>query len=182
MSSSRERERRGIGLQLLVLALARRATTPDRRRRRPTTTQVAIETLYYLCEQAAEKVIRAVLTSEGKHAGIKHRLDEMVDLVPDGNPLKPALRDIEELAAYATAYRYPTSSGRIPDAPSVSEINSLIQKVEAALGEAASRFRVDLQKKGAPAGKPGPFRNDKAVLAELDRSSDRWTADIADDE
>jgi HEPN domain-containing protein len=24
----------------------------------------------YLCEQAAEKVIRAVLTSEGKHAGI----------------------------------------------------------------------------------------------------------------
>ncbi|HZF49816.1 MAG TPA: HEPN domain-containing protein [Polyangiaceae bacterium] len=45
----------------------------------------------YLCEQAAEKVIRAVLTSEGKHAGIKHRLDEMVDLVPDENPLKPAL-------------------------------------------------------------------------------------------
>ncbi|HEX7835852.1 MAG TPA: HEPN domain-containing protein [Kofleriaceae bacterium] len=27
----------------------------------------------YLCEQAAEKVIRAVVTSEGKHAGIKPR-------------------------------------------------------------------------------------------------------------
>jgi len=26
----------------------------------------------YLCSQAAEKVIRAVLTSEGKNAGIKH--------------------------------------------------------------------------------------------------------------
>lgn len=37
----------------------------------------------YLCAQAAEKVIRAVLTSEGKHAGIKHQLDAMVDLVPD---------------------------------------------------------------------------------------------------
>lgn len=41
----------------------------------------------YLCEQAAEKVIRAVLTSEGVHAGIKHLLAEMVDRVPDANPL-----------------------------------------------------------------------------------------------
>ena len=32
----------------------------------------------YLCEQAAEKVIRAVVTSEGEHAGIKHDLAEMV--------------------------------------------------------------------------------------------------------
>jgi HEPN domain-containing protein len=71
----------------------------------------------YLCEQAAEKVIRAVLTSEGKHAGIGHRLDEMVDLVPDENPLKSGLREIDVLAAYATTYRYATSSGRIPDPP-----------------------------------------------------------------
>jgi HEPN domain len=37
----------------------------------------------YLCEQAAEKVIRAVVTSENKHAGIKHDLAEMVDLIDD---------------------------------------------------------------------------------------------------
>src|SRR5262245_44907831 len=67
----------------------------------------------YLCEQAAEKVIRAVLTSEGVHAGIKHQLNEMVDAVPDANPLKPLLRDIEHLAAFATSYRYPATSGRI---------------------------------------------------------------------
>lgn len=35
----------------------------------------------YLCSQAAEKVIRAVLTSEGKNAGIKHQLDELVDMI-----------------------------------------------------------------------------------------------------
>ena len=46
----------------------------------------------YLCEQAAEKIIRAVLTSEALHGGIRHRLDEMVDLVPDENPVKPLLR------------------------------------------------------------------------------------------
>jgi HEPN domain-containing protein len=27
----------------------------------------------YLCEQAAEKVIRALLTAEGEHAGIRHQ-------------------------------------------------------------------------------------------------------------
>jgi HEPN domain-containing protein len=112
----------------------------------------------YLCEQAAEKVIRAILTAEGKHAGIKHRLDEMVDLVPDENPLKPALRGIEELAAYATAYRYPTSSGRIPEAPAGSEFELLLEKVADALQEAATRFGVDLNKKGQPAGKPRPIR------------------------
>jgi len=36
----------------------------------------------YLCEQAAEKVIRAVVTSEGHHAGIKHELAEMVSAAP----------------------------------------------------------------------------------------------------
>jgi HEPN domain-containing protein len=112
----------------------------------------------YLCEQAAEKVIRAVLTSEGQHAGIRHQLDEMVNLVPDENPLKPGLREIEQLAAYATAYRYPTSVGRIPNAPEGGELAALIKKVDAVLGEAASRFGVDLAKKGAPATRPKPIR------------------------
>lgn len=112
----------------------------------------------YLCEQAAEKVIRAVLTSEGKHAGARHQLDEMVNLVPDENPLKPTLREIEELASYATAYRYPTSVGRIPTPPSGGELHAFIKRTDAALGEAASRFGVDLARKGTPASKPGPIR------------------------
>lgn len=45
----------------------------------------------YLAEQAAEKTIRAILTSEGVHAGVRHDLRAMVDLVPEQNPLKPAL-------------------------------------------------------------------------------------------
>jgi HEPN domain-containing protein len=112
----------------------------------------------YLCEQAAEKVIKAVLTSEGKHAGIKHQLDAMVDLVPDENPLKPLLRDIESLTRYATTYRYTTSTGRIPDAPKGSEFDALAHKVDVALAEAASRFGVDLTAQGQPARKPAPIR------------------------
>ena len=112
----------------------------------------------YLCEQAAEKIIRAVITSEGKHAGIKHHLEEMVDLVPDENPMKAALREIEELAAFATAYRYPTSAGRIPAAPSGEDLDVLAKKVEAVLSAAAARLGVDLTKKGLPATHPGPIR------------------------
>jgi HEPN domain-containing protein len=82
----------------------------------------------YLCEQAAEKIIRAVLTTEGKHARIKHLLNEMVDLVPDESPLKPDLRSIEHLAAYATAYRYPTAAGRIKQTPPASDFRSTCKR------------------------------------------------------
>lgn len=67
----------------------------------------------YLAEQCAEKIIRAVLTSEGIHAGIGHALTQMVESVPDANPLKRHLAELTPLAAYATAYRYPTSV-RVP--------------------------------------------------------------------
>jgi HEPN domain-containing protein len=50
----------------------------------------------YHCEQAAENVIKAVLTSEGVHANIKHLLDEMVKQVPDTNPLKPLLKQVAD--------------------------------------------------------------------------------------
>lgn len=112
----------------------------------------------YLCAQSAEKVIRAVVTSESKHAGIKHHLNEMVDLVPDENPLKPALRAIEHLGAYATSYRYPTPVGRIPPPPSQGVFNENAAKVEAAMSAAIARFRVDLTKPDAPAGSAAPIR------------------------
>ncbi len=112
----------------------------------------------YLCEQAAEKVIRAVLSSEGIHAGIKHQLQEMVDLVPDANPLKPLLRDIEYLTAYATSYRYPTAQGRIKMPPPSDAVATGIAKVQAALDEAARRFVVDVGRRDVPAGSAGPIR------------------------
>ena len=115
----------------------------------------------YLCEQAAEKVIRAVVTSEGKHAGIKHELAEMVDLIPDENPLKPALRAIEHLSQYATAYRYPVSSSRtkrIPRPPDTEELRKAIDDTAAALANAVQQFKVDLKRVDSPAVNAGPIR------------------------
>ncbi len=112
----------------------------------------------YLCEQAAEKVIRAALTSEGKHAGIKHQLDAMVDLIPDENPLKPALRGLEHLAAYATSYRYPTSVGRIVQSPPPARLAASLAGVAAAIDQAAAHFGVDLAKPNSPAAHARPIR------------------------
>ncbi len=112
----------------------------------------------YLYEQAAEKIIRAVATSEKVLATRDHKLNELVDKIPDANPIKPRLRAIESLAAFATAYRYLGGSGRIKRTPSVGELSKYASDVAAALNEAAAHFAVDLAKADAPAGKPGPIR------------------------
>ena len=97
----------------------------------------------YLCSQAAEKVIRAVLTSEGIHAGIGHQLDRMVETIPDENPVKQMLREIQGLGIYATSFRYPTTAGRVKPAPAGTEFERLADKVETALQEVKKRFGVD---------------------------------------
>ena len=112
----------------------------------------------YLCEQAAEKTIRAVLTSEGISAGIRHRLSEMVDQIPDENTIKSLLRAIEHLAAYATAYRYPTAVGRIQATPSPADLEADMKLVESAITTVASRFGVDLSARGSPARSAAPIR------------------------
>lgn len=112
----------------------------------------------YHCEQAAEKVILAVLSSENKHGGVAHKLHQMVDLVPDENPLKPLLRAIEELAAYATTYRYPSSSGNFKPAPTPAEFDHYARDVDKALAAAAQAFGVELAKPNTRAARPGPHR------------------------
>ena len=101
------------------------------------------------------------MTSEGQHAGIKHDLAEIVDLIPDANPLKPALRAIEHLSQYATAYRYPVSSRktkRIPRPPTGDELRVAMDNTAAALASAVAHFKVDIQRADSPAGTAGPIR------------------------
>lgn len=115
----------------------------------------------YLCEQAAEKIIRAVVTSEGTHAGLKHDLAEMVDLIPDENPMKPCLRELEHLSRYATSFRYPVTSSaskRIVPAPSPPELAAAIAATAIALADALARFGVDLKHPDAAAKSRGPLR------------------------
>jgi HEPN domain-containing protein len=112
----------------------------------------------YHCEQAAEKVIKAVLTSEGVHANIRHQLHEMMKDVPDANPLKPLLKQVEHLAAYATTYRYASPTGNIKPAPDDATLEADVASVQAALSASAAAFGVELSKQDQPAKTAKPVR------------------------
>ena len=44
----------------------------------------------YHCQQAAEKLIKAVLLHRSIESGTEHRLDVLVDKLPDDDPWKPS--------------------------------------------------------------------------------------------
>lgn len=58
----------------------------------------------YHLEQAAEKIIRAITTSEDIRVGLGHELDDFVDEIPDSHPFKMRCRGIQDLKKYATTY------------------------------------------------------------------------------
>jgi HEPN domain-containing protein len=112
----------------------------------------------YLCEQAAEKLIRAVLTSEKIHAGVRHQLDEMVAAIPEENPIKPRLRELQHLSTYATSFRYTTPTGRIPADPPANEVEVTANNIDGTLIEVARRFGVNLDAVDKPAATSSPIR------------------------
>jgi len=82
----------------------------------------------------------------------------MVNLVPDENPIKQRLRELQHLSAYATAYRYTTPTGRIPADPPAQEVELTAKSIAATLLEVARRFDVDLDAVDKPAANISPIR------------------------
>jgi HEPN domain-containing protein len=114
----------------------------------------------YLCQQAAEKVLRAVAHPEGGHIGREHRLDVILDHLPQENGLKPLLKPLEPLTLYATTFRYPRESGSVPRPPSAAQMATFIARVETALDAAARVFGVDLTApEDVPAADASPVRD-----------------------
>jgi len=61
----------------------------------------------------------------------------MVKQVPDANPLKALLKQIEHLAAYATTYRYATTSGNIKPSPDDKTLNADMASGQQLVGQFA---------------------------------------------
>jgi HEPN domain-containing protein len=76
----------------------------------------------YHCQQAAEKLTRAVLAARGVDATREHRIRELVALLPEGDQWRARLASLERLSPFATTYRYPTIAGRIPLEPPPSTV------------------------------------------------------------
>jgi len=95
----------------------------------------------YHCQQAAEKLIKAILLHRGAESGTEHRLDMLVDELSDGDPWKAKLRLLETYSPYATAYRYPTPGGRIVTAPDMAKVAVDADAIEALIKEARAGLK-----------------------------------------
>lgn len=69
-------------------------------------------------QQAAEKLVRAVLEVEGVPAGPTHNLRALTDLLKADNPMKPEFLAVDEWSSAATRFRYPAGSGSTPNVSS----------------------------------------------------------------
>jgi HEPN domain-containing protein len=71
----------------------------------------------YHCQQAAEKLIRALLLQHDIEPGLDHHLDVLIGRLPDTEPWIARLTPLHKYTPYATTYRYATSRGRVPASP-----------------------------------------------------------------
>jgi HEPN domain-containing protein len=93
----------------------------------------APEAAAYHCQQAAEKVVKALLVDQGVHPPRSHDIGALIDLLPVGESLIGALAPLEKLTVFAIAYRYPVGDPlAAPGEPSRSDVEIWIGLVEAA--------------------------------------------------
>jgi HEPN domain-containing protein len=92
-------------------------------------------------QQAAEKLIKAVRLAHGVRVTAEHNLEVLVDEIPDER-WRERLATLEPLSSFATAYRYPSPTGKVKAGPGRTEILDWIEKLRelcAAASATASR-------------------------------------------
>jgi HEPN domain-containing protein len=88
----------------------------------------------YHCQQAAEKLVKAVLAHAGLAFPKTHDIGALVGLLPEGRPLKSKLRIFEKLTPYGVAYRYPAEDEwEIPTAATIEAWRKEIETVRSML-------------------------------------------------
>ncbi len=93
------------------------------------TTEIAA----FHCQQAAEKMFKAVLVSAGIDPPRRHNIDDLIDLLPADHPLKTELEPLGRFSPYAIAYRYPVQDPDIlPEQPTRNEIVAWLEELDQA--------------------------------------------------
>jgi HEPN domain-containing protein len=100
----------------------------------------------YHAQQAAEKILLALLTSESIKAERRdsHRLDVLRDLLPEANTFKSRFSALTFLTVYATTYRYPKDAGRLPARAEKDELVPAMEALRKLLDDVAAHFGVKL--------------------------------------
>jgi len=92
----------------------------------------------FALEQAAEKLLKAVLTAEGiSFTASHHQLGRLADLLPADHIWRADLMAFDSYTSFATATRYPRPGGGMPQVPSrevleagLKEVSSLVSEIE----------------------------------------------------
>jgi len=100
----------------------------------------------YHCQQAAEKLIRALLLQHDIEPGLDHHLDVLIGKLPDSEPWKARLMVLHKYTPYATAYRYATSGGRVPASPDAAGVAADAAHIAGLVAEARERLVGDRRK------------------------------------
>ncbi len=64
----------------------------------------------YHCQQAAEKLVKAVIVSADMHPPKSHDIGGLLDRLGDTHPLRAALAPLARLTPYAWLFRYPSAA------------------------------------------------------------------------
>lgn len=90
----------------------------------------------YHLQQAAEKLIKAVLVHRKIHPGLEHRIDVLVGMLNPSDPWQPLLDSLDRFTPYATTYRYPSPTGRLKPGPNTANVLAEADELEALLDRA----------------------------------------------
>lgn len=98
----------------------------------------------YHLQQAAEKVTKAVRVHRGLIATKEHQIQILVEgrepgepkKLPDGDPWATKLLVLDPLSDFATAFRYPTPSGKLKSGPTSDTVKNWIQVIQALISDA----------------------------------------------
>lgn len=87
-------------------------------------------------EQAAEKLLKAVLTAEGiRFPTSHHQLGALAALLPASHVWRADLMAFDDFTSYATALRYPKPGGGLPSEPDDADLRQGWAEVAALVNE-----------------------------------------------
>ncbi|MGC2855331.1 HEPN domain-containing protein [Novispirillum sp. DQ9] len=90
----------------------------------------------YHLQQAAEKLVKAILAAEGIHPGPEHNIGQLLARLPPGHEWRADLVDLDALSRFATAYRYPSEAGRVAAPPDRAFLERHAALIESLAGDA----------------------------------------------
>jgi HEPN domain-containing protein len=97
----------------------------------PGTPEAVADVIVFLCQQAAEKYLKAILVETGQEPPHTHNLGVLLDLVTETIPQLEVIRDdTEALSPFAVAFRYP---GEWAAEPEVHQAVAMARRIRDAL-------------------------------------------------